>query len=73
MDFLRILRIRVAKNGYGRASVPKTVRRVPEVSIADNIIAIEHAASHVAAQFHRDAFRNAGADEIADSGSAEIV
>jgi hypothetical protein len=55
-ESLRILRIRFARIGYCRASVPasvpKTARRVPQVSIAHDIIAIEHATSLVAAQFH---------------------
>jgi hypothetical protein len=46
--FLKILRIRVADSGYGRASVParvpKTARRLPQISIAHDIIAIEHVA-----------------------------
>ena len=35
------------------ASVPKTTRSVPQISVAHDIIAIEHAAGLVAAQFHR--------------------
>jgi hypothetical protein len=41
-------------------SVPKPTRSVPQVSIADDIIAIEDAASLVAAQFHGHALRNYG-------------
>ena len=37
-------------------SVPKPTRGVPQISIADDIIAIEDAARLVTAQFHRDAF-----------------
>jgi hypothetical protein len=77
VDFLRILRIRVSESGYGRAgvpaSVPKTVRRVPQVSIADDIIAIEHAASLVAAQFHGHTLGNAGTDHVADGRPPEVV
>jgi hypothetical protein len=55
VDFLRILRIRLARIGYCRASVPTSVpkptRRVPQISIADDIIAIEDAARLVTAQF----------------------
>jgi len=55
------------------ASVPKPTRSLPQVSIADDIIAIEHAARLVAAQFHRHAFGNAGADHVPDGGAAEVV
>ena len=57
MDFLRILRFLAAAEGYGRASVPasvpKTTRSVPQISVAHDIIAIKNAASLVAAQFLR--------------------
>ena len=50
---LRILRILLTGGGYGRASVPTSVpkptRSLPQVSIADDIIAIENAARLVAA------------------------
>ena len=55
------------------ASVPKTTRSVPQISVADDIIAIENAASLVAAQFHRHALWNAGADHVADGRSPEVV
>jgi len=77
VDFLRILRIRLARIGYCRASVPTSVpkptRRVPQISIADDIIAIEDAARLVTAQFHRDAFGNAGADHVPDGRATEFV
>ena len=53
--------------------MPKPTRGVPQISIADDIIAIEDAARLVTAQFHRDALRNAGADHVSDSGPAEVV
>ena len=43
------------------------------MSIADDIIAIEDAARLVTAQFHRDAFGNAGADHVPDGGATEVV
>jgi hypothetical protein len=55
------------------ASVPKTARRVPQISIAHDIIAIEHAAGLVAAQFRGHALRNAGPDHVADGRSPEFV
>jgi hypothetical protein len=74
---LRILRIRFARIDYCRASVPTSVpkptRGVPQISIADDIIAIENAARLVTAQFHRDGLRNAGADHVPDGGPAEFV
>jgi hypothetical protein len=77
LDFLRILRIRVAGNGYRRASVPASVpkptRSVPQISIAHDIIAIEDTASLVAAHFHGDALRNAGSDHVANGRSPEVV
>ena len=67
----------MAGHGYGRASVPTSVpkptRSVPQIPIADDIIAIENAASLVAAQFHRHAFGDAGADHVPDGGSAKVV
>ena len=75
---LRILRISLAAPvRYGWASVPTSVpkptRGVPQVSVAHDIIAIEDAARLVAAQFHRHAFRDAGADHVPDGRSAEVV
>ncbi len=74
--FLGILRILLAGIGYCRASVPTSVpkptRSVPQISIADDIIAIEDAARLVPAQFHRDALRNAGADHVANGRSPEV-
>ena len=62
---------------YGRAgvptSVPKPTRSVPQIPIADDIIAIENAARLVAAQFHRDPFGDAGADHVPDGGSTKVV
>ena len=55
------------------ASVPKTTRSVPQISVADDIIAIEDAARLVSAQFHRDALRNAGADHVPDGRAPEVV
>jgi hypothetical protein len=54
-------------------SVPKPSRSVPQISIADDIIAIEDATSLVAAQSHGHAFRNAGPDHVADGSSPEVV
>ena len=60
----------MSRIGYCRASertgVPKPTRGVPQISIADDIIAIEDATRLVAAQFHRDPLRNAGADHVPD-------
>ena len=74
---LRILRIFLAGHGYGRASVPTSVpkptRSVPQISIAHDIIAIEDAASLVAAQFHRHTFGDAGTNLVADGRSPEVV
>jgi hypothetical protein len=74
---LRILRILLVGRGYGQASVPTSVpkptRSLPQISIADDIIAIEHAARFVAAQFHRHAFGDAGADHVPNRRSTEVV
>ena len=68
--------IRLARIGYCRASVPTSVpkptRGVPQISIADDIIAIEDAARLVTAQFHRHALRNAGADHVPEGGPTEV-
>ena len=53
--------------------MPKTTRSVPQISVADDIIAIKNAASLVAAQFHGHALRNAGSDHVADGRSPEVV
>ncbi|MCM3879444.1 MAG: hypothetical protein ND807_04980, partial [Vicinamibacterales bacterium] len=55
------------------ASVPKTTRSVPQISVADDIIAIKNAASLVAGQFHGHALWNAGTDHVADGRSPEVV
>ena len=77
MDFLRILRIRFVRIGYCRASVPtsapKPTRGVPQISIADDIIAIEDATRLVTAQFHGGAFGNAGADHVSNRRPPEVV
>ena len=54
-------------------SVPKPTRSLPQISIADDIITIEHAASLVAAQVHRHTFGNARADHVQNRGSTEVV
>jgi hypothetical protein len=54
-------------------SVPKPTRSVPQVSIAHDIIAVEHAASLVASEFHGDPLRNASPDHVADGRSPEVV
>jgi hypothetical protein len=54
-------------------TVPQPVRRLPQVSVADDIISIEDATRLVAAQFHRDAFWNAGADHVPNGRSPEVV
>ena len=54
-------------------SVPKPTRSVPQVSIADDIIAIEDTASLVATEFHGHTLRNADADHVADGRSPEVV
>ena len=54
-------------------SVPKPTRSVPQISIADDIIAIEDAVSLVATQFHGHALRNPGPDHVADRRPAEVV
>jgi hypothetical protein len=51
-------------------SVPKTTSSVSQISVADDIIAIEHAPSLVAAQFHGHALRNAGTGPWRELGAA---
>jgi hypothetical protein len=55
------------------ASVPKPTRSVPQVSIADDIIAIEYAAGLVPTEFHGHALWDAGADHVANGGPPEVV
>jgi hypothetical protein len=55
------------------ASVPKTTRSVPQISVADDIIAIKNAASLVAAQFHGHAFRNPRAAGIREKSFEDII
>ena len=77
LKLLRILRVSLGSTGHRERTVPKTVpqpvRSLPQVSVAHDIIAIKNAASLVAAQFHRDAFGNAGADHVPDGGATEVV
>jgi hypothetical protein len=58
---LRILRTPLGSIGHrGRTApkfVPQPARRVPQVSVAPDIIAIEDATRLVAAQCHRDALK----------------
>src|SRR5437870_7800906 len=54
-------------------TVPQPVRRLPQVSVAHDIIAVEDAMRLVAAQFHRDAFGDAGAHHVPDGRPAEVV
>src|SRR5688572_16714020 len=58
---------------WHRSSVPKPMRSLPQVSVAEDIIAIEHAARLVAAQFHRHAFGDACADHVPYGDSPEVV
>jgi len=51
---LRILRISPGPTGQRGRTVPRPVRTVPQVSVAHDIIAVEHATRLMAAQFHRD-------------------
>jgi hypothetical protein len=53
--------------------VPQPVRRLPQVSVAHDIITIEDATRLVAAQFHRHAFGDAGAHHVPDGRSAKVV
>jgi len=55
------------------ASVPKSTSSVPQISVADDIIAIKNAAGLVAAQFHGHTLRNARSDHVADGGPPEVV
>src|SRR5439155_5865986 len=54
----------------GRVELP---RGVDEVARVDDVIAVEHLARPPADQLHRDALDDAGADEVADGGPAEIM
>ncbi len=45
--------------GQQPASVPKTTRRVPQISVAHDIIAVEDAPGLVTTQFHCYALRDA--------------
>jgi len=77
MDFLRILRICFAGNGYCRASVPASVpkptRSLPQISVAHDIITVEDAAGLVAAQFRGHSLGNSSPDHVPDCCSAEVV
>ena len=53
--------------------MPKPIRGLAQISVADDIITIEDATRFVAAQFHRHAFGDAGADHVPDGGSAEVM
>src|SRR5262249_5334667 len=44
-----------------------------EVADAHDIVSLEHAPGLVSRHLHRDPLRDAGADEIADGGSTEVV
>src|SRR3954466_12153869 len=66
---LRILRVWLNSTGHR----VRTVRRLPQVSVAHNIIAIEDAARLVAAQFHRGAFGDPRADHVANGRPPEVV
>ena len=55
------------------ASVPKTTRSVPQISVAHDIIAIKNAAGLVAAQFHGHALWNASANHVPDGRAPEVV
>src|SRR5436309_13723565 len=54
----------------GRVELP---RGVDEIARVDDVIAVEHLARPPADQLHRDALDDAGADEVADGGPAEIM
>jgi len=51
----------------------ETLGCLAEVASAHDIVSLEHAPGLVSRHLRRDALRNAGADENADGGSAEVV
>ena len=51
----------------------ETPGSLAEVAGAHDIVSLEHASGLVSRHLHRDPLRDAGADEIADGGSAEVV
>ena len=53
--------------------VPKAMRRVSQVAITHDIIAVEDAAGFVATELHRHTLWNARANHVPDGGSSEVV
>jgi hypothetical protein len=51
----------------------ETLGGLAKVARAHDIVSLEHAPGLVSRHLHRDALRDASADEIADGGSAEVV
>jgi hypothetical protein len=51
----------------------ETLGGLAKVARAHDIVSLEHAPGLVSRHPHRDALRDASADEIADGGSAEVV
>jgi hypothetical protein len=78
VDFLRILRIRVAKNGCGRASVPasapETARRITRNPVADDIIAADSDHRHIprGVTLNRLCLRPSGAINSIPSGDRRL-
>src|SRR2546425_11359864 len=56
-----------------RARRVELPRGLDQVGRADDVVAIEHLAGLPADHLHRDPFRDAGADEVADGGTPDVV
>jgi hypothetical protein len=72
----RILRIFLAGSGYGRVSVPKPARSLPQVSVADHIISDRKRCASCGRSIswlHGHALADAGSNHVANSGSTEVV
>jgi hypothetical protein len=46
---------------------------IPKITRTDDVVSLEHAPGLVSGHLHRHPLGNAGADEIADRGPAEVV
>ena len=54
-------------------TVLQTARGIPQVAIADDVVAVEHAPSLITAQRHGHALRHAGANHVSDGCAPQVM